>query len=177
MTVSSEKLSPPPTRVKDDYQVGAYFALHHFIAPVPDVLQQEQAQNDFSRRAPAAPAFDSWGSALAKASYTDRRQLIIIQYLVSGPHPVLPQIGDLLGNESFGEAEFEQQPQSRGTLRRGAAVRVFFSCCHCRRSCSRFRAAGNTRSSRTPPMPARARRADLACSGGTYRERLFPSSR
>ena len=22
-------------------QVGAYFALHHFVAPVPDVLQQE----------------------------------------------------------------------------------------------------------------------------------------
>src|SRR5580658_9866253 len=40
-------------------QVGAHLALHHFIAPVADVLEQEQSQNDFGRRAqPAAgPAF------------------------------------------------------------------------------------------------------------------------
>ena len=67
------------------------------------MLEQKQSQNDFGRRAqPAArPAFRApFGEGL-----TGCQQLIIVQHLVGGPHPVLPQVGDFLGNQSFGEAE------------------------------------------------------------------------
>ena len=86
------------------HQVGAYFALHHFIAPVPDVLKQEQPQNDFCRRAPPAPG-STLGASLGQGFVHSGQQLIIVQNLVRGTHPVFPQVGDFLVNQAFGEAE------------------------------------------------------------------------
>src|ERR1035441_2535952 len=71
----------------------------------------------------------------------------------------------------YGETQSWTTPLTR------TAVRVFFSCCHCRRSCSRLRAAREQPIFQNAAQACCARRAVLACSGGTYRERLFPSRR
>jgi hypothetical protein len=42
-------LTATDTGERTVHQVGAYFALQHFIAPVTDVLEQEQSQNDLGR--------------------------------------------------------------------------------------------------------------------------------
>jgi len=50
-------------------QIGAHCALRRFIAPVANVLEKEQSQNDFSGRA-RRPRVRLLGLRLAKASYT-----------------------------------------------------------------------------------------------------------
>src|SRR5271169_534757 len=135
-------------------QVGAHFALHHFIAPVANVLEQEQSQNDFSGRAPPAPG-STLGASFGQGFVHSGQQLIIVQNLVRGTHPVFPQIGDFLVNESFGEAELGAAGLNHG-VRSGAGL-----------PCGSFSPAaiavavapgsgrpGNTRSSRRRPRLA-----------------------
>ncbi len=78
------------------HQIGPYLSFQHVIAPVPDVLQQQQAQQYFRGRLHPATA-----TALRMAfplSFVHRIQkLLIFQQLVHQPHPRFPQPLDILG--------------------------------------------------------------------------------
>jgi hypothetical protein len=96
-------------------QVGPHLALHHLIAPVADVLEQEQAQHDFSGRAP--PALGSaLGAALGQGFVHAGKQLLIVEQLVGGPDPVVPQVADFLGDERSAKLAWARRASITGHL-------------------------------------------------------------
>lgn len=83
-------------------QVRAHLTLEDRVAPVADVLQQQQAQHDFHRR-----AFPTTRTAVGPASsqclVDGAEQLRVGEHVIDVAHPVLPQVTDLFGDESVGE--------------------------------------------------------------------------
>ena len=85
------------------HQIGADLALEHAIAPVADVLEDQQAQHHLGRNAqPTAAA--ALGMALAQGVVHGRHDLLIRQHLIGVPHPVFAQIAHLFGDQSVAEA-------------------------------------------------------------------------
>jgi hypothetical protein len=92
-------------------------------------------------------------------------------------HPLLVQIADLFGDETFAEAKLLPAGFNHELLLPVESVRDCFSCCHCLRKPSRLNLASEQPISQNAAHACCARRAAAACSGGTYNERLLPSSR
>ena len=85
------------------HQIGAYLALEHAIAPVADVLEDQQAQHHLRRRTQSAAAA-ALGMALAEGLVHGRYHLLICQHLIGVPHPVFAQIAHLFGDQAVAEA-------------------------------------------------------------------------
>jgi hypothetical protein len=96
------------------HQIGAHFAFQHVIAPVADVLENQQAQNHFGRGALAAAA-----AALRtppRQSLEHRRhQLFIGQNLISVRHPVFAQIAHFRGDQAVAEAQLRPPHLNHGS--------------------------------------------------------------
>src|SRR6266481_2753397 len=86
------------------HQVGSHLALQHGIAPVAHMLEQQQSQHDFRRRA-LAPARTAMGPAARQRLVDGLQQVRIGQHLIDRPHPVFPQSVDLLGHPPVGEVQ------------------------------------------------------------------------
>ena len=78
------------------HQIGPHLSFQHVIAPVPDMLQQQQAQQYFRRRLHSA-ANAALGMAFSLRFVYRIHQLLIFQQLVHQPHPRFPQPLDILG--------------------------------------------------------------------------------
>ena len=85
------------------HQIGAHLALEHAIAPVADVLEDQQAQHHLRRRTQSAAAA-ALGMALAEGLVHGRYHLLIRQHLIGVPHPVFAQIAHLFGDQAVAEA-------------------------------------------------------------------------
>ena len=86
------------------HQVGAHLALHHLIAPVAHMLEDQQAQDHLRRYAFAAPAAAS-GMALPQSLVHSRHDLFVGQHPVGSLHPVLTKIAHFLGDQPVAEAQ------------------------------------------------------------------------
>jgi hypothetical protein len=84
-------------------QIGAHLAFEHAIAPVADVLEDQQAQHHLRRGALPASAL-ALGMALAQGFVYGRHQRFVRQYPIGVRHPVFAQIADLCGDQAVAEA-------------------------------------------------------------------------
>jgi hypothetical protein len=104
--------------------------------------------------------------------------LLVFQHLVGMFHPLFAQVAYLFRDETFTEMKLLSARLNHESCSRAAEdVRECFSCCHCLRKRSRFNLAREPPISQKAAQACCARRAVSACSGGTYNERLLPSSR
>ena len=78
------------------YQIGPYLSFPHVIAPVPDVLQQQQAQQYFRRRLHSATAA-ALRMTFSLGFVYRVQKLLVFQQLIHQPHPRFPQPLDILG--------------------------------------------------------------------------------
>src|SRR5262249_9388618 len=86
------------------HQVGAHLSLQYFIAPVPDMLEDQQPQYHVSRRAPTATTAAlrmSFGQSLVHG----RNHGLVRQHRIGMLHPVSAEIAHSLSNKSATEAE------------------------------------------------------------------------
>ena len=117
-----------PSEVAVD-EIGTHLALEHLIAPVADVLEDEQSQHHLRRRT-MPPAAAALGMSLAECFVHRSDDGIVIQDPVRMLHPVLTQIGDFFGDPMIPELQLcpphrNHDASSRGGARwgRGAANR------------------------------------------------------
>ena len=96
------------------HQIGAHFAFQHLIAPVADVLEDQQAQHHFGRSALSAAAA-TLGMPLRQSVVDGRHQLFVLKHLVGVDHPILAQITHLLGDQSVAEAELRAPHFNHGS--------------------------------------------------------------
>jgi len=141
------------------HEIGPDFALQRLVAPVTDVFQQKESQDHIGRR-----AFASTSAALrvaARQGIVNRRdQLFVLQHAVRVFHPVFLQVGHLLGDEAVAKAKLLPACLNHANLSSQRPPPAFFSCCHCCRSCSRFKAARE--------HPIFQKRPRLAVPGGGF---------
>ena len=78
-------------------EIGPYLALENLVAPVADMLENEQSQHHLRRRT-MPPAAAALGMSLAERFVHRRDDGIVIQDPVGMIHPVLTQIGDFLAD-------------------------------------------------------------------------------
>ena len=86
------------------HQIGAHLALQHLIAPVADVLEDQQPQHHLGRRA-ASPAATALGMSFRQSLVHRRNNGLIRQHRIGVLHPVFAKIAHLLGNQPVAEAE------------------------------------------------------------------------
>ena len=85
------------------HQIGPHLAFQHLIAPVADVLEEQQAQHHFRRGALPAAAL-ALGMALAQSFVHSRHQRLIRQHPIGLCHPVFAQVFDLSSDQAIAEA-------------------------------------------------------------------------
>ena len=85
-------------------QIGTYFALQYRVTPVADVLEDQQAQDNFGR-SPEPAAAAALAMPLRQVFVYCRHDLLVRQNLVGVRHPVFPQIAHFLGDQSVAEAQ------------------------------------------------------------------------
>ena len=111
MVLASGALAAP-TRVKSRYTKLARTSRSNTpIAPVADMLQQEQPHHHF-RRGSSAPASAALRTPSRQSLINGGHQLLVLQHFVGVLHPVLPKIAHFLGDETFSEVELLSAPQS-----------------------------------------------------------------
>ena len=97
-------LGPAHAREVAIHQVGADLALKHGVAPVPDVLEDQQAQHNLRRHAqPAAAA--ALRMAPGQRLVHRRDDALVAQHPVGMLHPSFAKVAHLLGNQTVAEAE------------------------------------------------------------------------
>jgi hypothetical protein len=85
-------------------KIGPHFTLKCFIAPVADVLQDQQTQDHFRRE--AAPATRAaHDMALAESIIHGRQNLFVGQHFVDVPHPVFVKTFDFVRDQPVAEVE------------------------------------------------------------------------
>jgi hypothetical protein len=86
------------------HEVGADFALEHRVAPVADVLENQQTDRNVNGRSLA-----STGAAVCPSQRQGCvghvEQQRIVEHAVDVAHPVFPEIANLLGDEAVAEVE------------------------------------------------------------------------
>jgi hypothetical protein len=97
------------------YQVGAHFALQHAIAPVTDVLEDQQAQHHFGRSARPAAA-TALGMPFHQCFVHGGYYLLVRQRLIGVCHPAFAQIAHFLSDQSIAEAELRPSHLNHGLL-------------------------------------------------------------
>ena len=86
------------------HQIGAHLALQHAIAPVADVLEDQQAQHHLGRCAqPTATA--ALGMPSRQCFVHRSYDLLVRQHPVGVPHPAFAKIAYLFGDQPVTEAE------------------------------------------------------------------------
>ena len=96
------------------HQVGAYLALQHAIAPVTDVLEDQQAKHHFGRSTrPAAAA--ALGMPLHQRFVHGSYDLFVRQHLIGVCHPAFAEIAHFLSNQSIAEAELSASHLNHGS--------------------------------------------------------------
>ena len=82
------------------HQIGPHLSLQHVVAPVPHVLQQQQAQHYF-RRGLHSATNAALGMAFPLRFVHRVHQLLVFQQLVHQKHPRFPQPLDIFGQTSM----------------------------------------------------------------------------
>ena len=95
------------------HQVGTHFALQHLIAPIADVLEDQQAQNHLRRGALPATAA-ALGTPLRQSLVHRRHQQFIRQNLIGVLHPIFAKIVHLGGDQSVAEAQLRAPHLNHG---------------------------------------------------------------
>jgi hypothetical protein len=96
------------------HQIGAHLALQHAIAPVADVLEDQQAQHHLGRRAqPTATA--TLGMPPRQRFVHRSYDLFIRQHPVGVCHPLFAEIAHFLSDQSIAEAELSASHLNHGS--------------------------------------------------------------
>ena len=86
------------------HQIGAHLALEHLVAPVADVLEDQQPQHHLGRC--ASPAAAAALGMPSRQSLVHRRDNVLVrEHRVGVLHPVFTKIAHFLGDQSVAEAE------------------------------------------------------------------------
>src|SRR5712672_3392142 len=86
----------------------------HLIAPVANVFENQQAQDNFSRCAlPAAAA--TFGMPLPQSVVDGAHQVLVLKHLVGVDHPILAEIFYLPVDQSVAEAELRAPHFNHGS--------------------------------------------------------------
>jgi len=85
-------------------QVGAHLALQHHIAPVADMLQNQQPQHRLGGRA-APPATTALGMPVCQGLVHRRHNGFIREHHIGVLHPAFTKIAHFRGNQPVAEAE------------------------------------------------------------------------
>jgi hypothetical protein len=80
------------------FDTRTHFALQHLIAPVADMLEDQQSQDRIGRRSPSSPA-TALGMAFRQCLVHDRDNLLICQHFIGVFHP-FAKIAHFLGNQA-----------------------------------------------------------------------------
>jgi len=84
------------------HEIGAHLALQHLIAPVANVLQNQQPQHHLGRRAdPTTTA--ALGTPLGQRFVHRYGDVLVLQDLIDILHPDFPQILYLCGDQTIAE--------------------------------------------------------------------------
>jgi hypothetical protein len=86
------------------HQVGAHLALQHLIAPVADVLEDQQSQHHVGRGTATPPA-TALRMTFRQCLVHGCDNLLIRQHFVGMCHPVFAKIAHFLGNQAVAETE------------------------------------------------------------------------
>ena len=86
------------------HQIGAHLALEHLVAPVADVLEDQQPQYHLGRRTSPAAA-TALGMPFRQSLVHGRDDVLVREHRVGVLHPIFTKIADLLGDQSVAEAE------------------------------------------------------------------------
>jgi len=82
------------------YQIGPHLSLQHVVTPVPDVLQQQQAQHYF-RRGLHSPTNAALRMSFSLPFVHRVQKLLIFQQFIHQQHPRFPQPLDIFGQTSM----------------------------------------------------------------------------
>jgi hypothetical protein len=97
------------------HQIGAHLALQHAIAPVADVLEDQQAQYHLGRRAqPTATA--ALGMSPRQRFIHRSYDLFIRQHPVGGFHPTFAKIAHFFGDQPVAKAELSSAHLNHAVL-------------------------------------------------------------
>ena len=97
------------------HQIGAHFALEHDIAPVADVLEDQQPQHHFSRSALSA-ATAALGMPPRQRFVHRSYDLFIRQHPVGVFHPAFAKIAHFFGDQSVAKAELRSAHLNHAVL-------------------------------------------------------------
>ena len=104
------------------HKIGPPFALERRVAPVADVLEDQQAENHLGRRA-AAAATAALRMTLRQGLIDRRHQLFVRQHRIGMRHPRFAQIIDFRRDQAVAEAQLRAPHLNHGAglrrLRRG----------------------------------------------------------
>src|SRR5207245_9777775 len=110
------------------HQISAHFTLHDSIAPVANVLEDQQSQHDFGGRTQTTTR-SALGMPFGQSFKNDRQQLLVFEQLISVCHPVFEQVCYLGVDEPVAEAELWPARLNHAYLLRG----ILTSCSSCLR--------------------------------------------
>ena len=96
------------------HQISAHLALQHAIAPVSDVLEDQQAQHHFGRSARPATAA-ALGMSLHQRFVHGSHDLFVRQHLIGVCHPAFAEIAHFLSDQSITEAELRASHLNHGS--------------------------------------------------------------
>src|SRR5215471_12487126 len=101
-------------------EVGAHFTFEYCVAPVADMLENQQSQDHFSWRATSATTA-TLGMSLAQRLIYRCKDGLVVEYLVGAPHPVLAQAVDFLGDPMITELQLRPSHVNHGASSRVSA--------------------------------------------------------
>ena len=108
-----------PSEVAVD-QIGTYFALENLVAPVADMLENEQPQHHLGRRT-MPPAAAALRVPLAQCLIHSRNNDLVVQDLVGMDHPGLTQAGHFLSDPVIRKLQLRPPHLNHAASSRGAA--------------------------------------------------------
>ena len=86
------------------HQIGPHLALQHRIAPVADVLENQEPQHHLGRRRQPASAA-ALGMPLRQRFVYGCHDVLILEHFISVLHPVFAKIVHLVGDQAVAKAQ------------------------------------------------------------------------
>jgi hypothetical protein len=99
------------------HQIGAHLALQHLVAPIPDVLENQQPQHHVGRRAPT-PAAAALRMPFRQCLVHGRNDRFIRQDRIGVLHPVFAKIAHFVRDQPVAKAELGPPHLNHGRFSR-----------------------------------------------------------